>query len=101
MTSNAFTLKKAILLALMLLSFYIVICIRSSGDTLEQMTGVIEQCVILGGNTRDRLSHATIKVDSGSYLISSVSECRVGERINVFVKRGMLYFNSIYVAEKI
>lgn len=85
----------------MALGSYVAICIYNNGETLKVMSGVIEKCEILGGRKSDSISHATIKMESGSYIISSISDCRVDLGVNVFVKRGALYFNSVYVAEKI
>ena len=83
------------------LSAYVAICIQGGGETLEVMNGVIEKCEILGGRKTDNISHATIKLESGNYIISSVSGCAVGADVNIYRNRGALYFNSIYVAEKV
>ena len=65
------------------------------------MNGVIEKCAVLDSKRAELISHATIKTSSGNYIISSVQACRVGAEVNVFVQRGVLYFNSVYVAEKV
>ncbi|EIF44599.1 MAG: hypothetical protein ACJA1T_000016 [Zhongshania aliphaticivorans] len=99
MEKNIRNLVKSVFAAILILGVYVAICITANGETLKVMTGVIEKCAVLGGKSAEAHSHATIKTSSGSYLISSVSSCSVGSDVTIFVKRGILYFNTIYVAE--
>ncbi|MFT5574763.1 MAG: hypothetical protein ACI89D_000274 [Bermanella sp.] len=94
-------LPLTMLVTALLLGSYAVMCIHSSGETLKVMKGVIEKCEFLGGGTSKSISHATIKTETGSYIISSVSECSPGAEVNIFINRGILYFNSIYAAENV
>lgn len=99
MKNNIKSLAKVVFAAILILGVYVAICIIANGETLKVMTGVIEKCAVLGGKSAEAHSHATIKTRSGSYLISSVSNCSVGSDVTIYVKRGILYFNTIYVAE--
>ncbi|WP_320838211.1 hypothetical protein [Zhongshania sp.] len=99
MKNNIRSLAKIVFATMVILGAYVAMCITGNGETLKVMTGVIEKCAVLGGKSAEAYSHATIKTSSGSYLISSVSSCSAGRDVNIFVKRGILYFNTIYVAE--
>lgn len=84
----------------MFLGSYVALCIEGRGEILREMNGVIQKCEVLASKVSDPISHATIKTESGNYIISSVPDCSEGVGVKVSVIRGLLYFNSVYVAEK-
>lgn len=100
MEENTIKLRWIIIITALFLSAYLAICIRSNGETLQVLSGVVEKCDLLGGSGATPVSHATIKTETGGYIISSVSECGPGARVNIYIKRGALYFNTVYAAEK-
>lgn len=99
MEATTIKLRWIFLLVIFLLGSYVALCVYGSGKTLKVMEGVVEHCGLLGGNNIQIISHATIKTELGAYIISSLSECRSGAAVTISVKRGILFFNSIYAAE--
>jgi hypothetical protein len=92
-------MRLMILGALALLCLFAALSFTKSGEVLEVMTGDVQKCEVLGGGTVKTLSHATIKSNNGSYIISSLRDCNPGAEVNIFIKRGALFFNTIYTAE--
>ena len=64
------------------------------------MKGEVQRCEILGGSKVEPLTHATIKSENGSYIIASLNGCDPGIAVIIIIKRGALYFNTVYTAEK-
>lgn len=81
----------------LLLGFYATLSYRSSGEVLRTMSGTVERCEQLGGAAK--LHHATLKAENGTYIIASLAECRPGMKVSILIKRGALYFNTVYAAE--
>lgn len=73
---------------------------NKSGETLQTMTGEIYGCTQLGGNKTDSLSHATIKTEENTFVATSIESCSPGKKVVVYIQRGILYFNTVYVAEE-
>ena len=71
---------------------------QNSGEVLHTQAGVVKQCVRLGGADSARF-HATIKTDSGSYIIADLPDCRADRDVSVLTRRGALYFNTVYSAQ--
>lgn len=93
-------LRWTVIIMSLFLGSYAVLCIQSSGEVLKVIGGVVEKCDHLGGSKTTSISHATIKTDAGNYVISSMSGCSPGAKVNVYINRGILYFNSRYAAKK-
>jgi hypothetical protein len=85
--------------SLLLLVFFTTLCISKSGEILKVMAGDVQKCETLGGGSIEGMSHATIKAENGSYIISSLRSCTPGTRTEIYVKRGALYFNTVYSTE--
>ena len=64
------------------------------------MKGEVQRCEVLGGVKIESFSHATIRAENGSYVIASLENCSPGKKVKVLIKRGALYFNTVYAAEK-
>jgi hypothetical protein len=94
-------IRWVIAIIVLLLGSYVALCVSGSGETLKVISGFVERCEILGGNSAELFSHATIKTEAGGYIISSLSDCVPGAEVNISIKRGILYFNTIYTAEKV
>jgi len=92
-------MRLIILGALAPLCLFAVLCFTKRGDVLEVMQGDVQKCEVLGGGAAGKLSHATIKSKNGSYIISSLRDCNPGAEVNIMIKRGALFFNTIYAAE--
>jgi hypothetical protein len=92
-------MRQIIFGSLLLLGFFTALCISESGEILEVMVGEVNKCEILGGGNIEGMSHATIKAENGSYIISSLRNCKPGKRTKIYVKRGALYFNTVYATE--
>ena len=84
---------------LTLLCLFAALCFMKNGEVLEVMTGDVQKCEILGGSAVAQLAHATIKSENGVYVISSLRDCNPGAEVNILIKRGALFFNTIYAAE--
>lgn len=63
------------------------------------MGGEVKKCDILGEDNMQSLTHATIRSETGSYIIASLNDCSPGAEVTIVVKRGALYFNTVYAAE--
>ncbi len=89
--------------ALLLIAF-IVLAIAKRGEVLQELTGEVQKCSVLGGTNKARLSnaisHATIKADDGRYLIASIKNCNPNIKVTIFIQRGALFFNTVYTAEE-
>ncbi|MEM9256753.1 MAG: hypothetical protein AAGA91_15000 [Pseudomonadota bacterium] len=85
---------------LALLAFFAVLSFSMRGEVLQSLQGEVQTCEILGEETPDSLVHATIRAENGSYLIADLDECRPGMLVRVVVKRGALFFNTVYGAER-
>ena len=92
-------MRSIILVTLALLCLFAALSFTKSGEVLAVMAGDVQKCEVLGGGTAEKLSHATIKSKNGSYIISSLRDCRPGAEVNIFIKRGALFFNTIYTAD--
>lgn len=92
-------IRSVLLVALVLLCCYAALSFYKSGETLKTMTGKVEKCEVLGG-AADSMFHATIKSASGSYIIANLRNCRPGSDVTILIKRGALYFNTVYAAEQ-
>ncbi len=90
-------MRIALVCVFLLLCFYAVLAFNAQGEVLTTLRGKVERCRVLGG--AESLQHATIKAENGSYLIASLEHCRAGAEVAVLIKRGALYFNTIYAAE--
>ena len=66
---------------------------------MQVMKGEVQRCEVLGGGDAESMTHATIRAENGSYLIASLMHCSPGMTVKVFIKRGALYFNTVYAAE--
>lgn len=83
----------------LLLCFFTILCVSKSGEILKVMEGEVKKCDILGSGNVELMSHATIKVESGGYVISSLRSCNPGAGVKIYVKRGVLYFNTVFATE--
>lgn len=88
-----------ILGSLLLLGLYTTLCISKNGERLEIIMGEVQKCDTLGGGKIEGMSHATIKTESGSYIISTLRSCQPGVRTEIYLNRGALYFNTMYATE--
>ena len=75
-----------------------VVAINSYGEVVQIIPGNIQRCEHLGGGDKS-LPHATIKTESGRYVITRFKGCAAGTDVKVLVKRSVFYFNTIYTAE--
>jgi hypothetical protein len=71
-----------------------------NGETIQVIEGRVQSCEYLGGNKHDPKPHATIKTETGSYVTALLPNCKRGLDVNILVKRGVFYFNSVFFAEK-
>ena len=85
---------------LLLLCLFATLSVYTSGEVLRKMEGNIQKCGILGGNTLETVSHATIRSENGHYIIASSRNCSVGKKVTVLIKRGALYFNTVYAVDE-
>ena len=88
-----------ILFLLLLMGLYATLCISKSGERLEVITGKVQSCDTLGGGKIEGISHATIKTNSGHYIISPLRNCSPRMKVEVYLNRGALYFNTVYATE--
>lgn len=92
------SLRLSLVLVILLLMAYGVLCYVKAGEVLQTQSGQVARCEQLGG-ARDKVYHATVRTEKGSYLIAKLATCQPDTVIKVLVKRGALYFNTVYVAE--
>jgi hypothetical protein len=92
-------MRLAILGTVLVLGFYAVLCIGKKGEVLGLMSGIVQRCETLGKSSAEVMSHATIKLENGSYVISSLKDCNRDMTVSVYVKRGALYFNTLYATD--
>ena len=88
----------SLLAVALLLMGYGTLAYLKSGEVLHRQAGVVTQCVRLGGADSARF-HATIKTESGSYIIAELADCRADRAVSVLTRRGALYFNTVYSAQ--
>ncbi len=100
MNVNIIKLRWIIFLVALFLCLIAVFSFNKSGETLRVIKGDIQGCVYLGGGGAESIPHATIKTENDTYVTTIFQDCRAGTKVNVLVKRGILYFNTVYVAEK-
>ena len=86
---------------LLLLGFFAILSFNKNGEVLSVMSGEVQRCETLGGSQTESMSHATIKTDNGSYIIARLGSCSPGVKVSVLIRRGALYFNTVYAAEKL
>lgn len=98
-TSMPNNMRTIILVILALLCLFTALSFTKSGEVLAVMTGDVQKCEFLGGGTAEKLPHATIKSKNGSYIIASLRDCSPGAEVNIFIKRGALFFNTIYATQ--
>ena len=84
---------------LLLLSCFALLSFNKNGEVLTSMTGEVQNCSALSGGNGNALAHATIKTQQGNYIIAALNNCKAGTTVTVFIKRGALYFNTVYAAE--
>ncbi len=88
-----------ILGSLLFLGLYAVLCMSKHGERLDIIAGEVQQCDTLGGGKIEGMSHATIKTEDGSYIISTLRNCQAGIKTEIYINRGALYFNTVYATE--
>jgi hypothetical protein len=84
---------------LLILGFYTSLCISKHGEVLNVIAGEVQKCDTLGGTKMEGMSHATIKTADGKYIISSLKNCVPATSTEIHLKRGALYFNTVYASE--
>ena len=84
----------------LILCFFAILSFAKNGEVLRTMRGEVQKCEALGEGKMGSLTHATIKSETGSYIIASLIGCRPGAEVTIVIKRGALYFNIVYAAEK-
>ena len=84
---------------LLLLGFFALLSFNKNGEILKRMAGQVQKCNALSGGNANALSHATIKTEQGNYIIATLNNCTSGAEVTVLIKRGALYFNTVYAAQ--
>jgi hypothetical protein len=99
---KSFKIKVYSLLFFSIVSSVLIVtfAISKNGETIGVIKGSVQVCKTLDGTTSDPKPHATIKVETGNYVTAILPDCTVGQNVNVLVKRGAFYFNSVFFAEK-
>lgn len=92
-------LRWAILGTLLLLCFFAALSFNKSGETLATLKGEVTKCAVLSGATTQPIFHATIKDEKGNYVIASLKHCKPQAEVTILIKRGAVYFNTVYAAE--
>lgn len=87
-------------LAVCLIGFMAIFFSPRNEETLRVIKGEIQGCGYLDGGGEEPVLHATIKTEDNTYIKTAFQDCLSGKKVNVLVKRGMLYYNRVYVAEK-
>lgn len=82
----------------LLLSFFALLSFNKNGEILKSMAGQVQKCNALSGGNANALSHATIKTEQGNYIIAALNNCKPDSMVTVFIRRGALYFNTVYDA---
>ena len=83
----------------LLLGFYAALCFATKGELLEEISGRVEYCNVLNQGRKDPVTHATIKTKTNSFVIAPLDHCQSDLEVTVMVKRGALFFNTVYSAE--
>ena len=91
------SLRYSLIGSMLILIAYGVLCYMKAGEVLQSQLGTIVRCEQLAGAT-DTVYHATVRTEHGQYLIAKLTDCQSSESINVLVKRGALFFNTVYEA---
>ncbi len=91
-------LGSALLVSALIICAFAVLSFCKQGEVVDRMVGSVERCERLGG-AAESLFHATIKADSGSYIIAKLPGCEVGAEVTILVKRGALFFNTVFAAQ--
>ncbi len=91
-------LGSALIICALIICAYAVLSFSKKGEVVGTMVGNVERCERLGG-AAESLSHATIKADSGRYIIAKLPGCEVGADVTILVKRGALFFNTVFAAQ--
>ena len=100
MNSNSRKLRLWLSGVFLILCVFAILSFVKSGEVLRTMRGEVQNCEVLGEEKMGSLSHATIKSDAGNYIIASLTDCSPGAEVTILIKRGALYFNIVYAAEK-
>lgn len=87
--------------AFVVLVFYASLSYTSKGEILSTMKGEVQRCEVLGEKTANSLLHATIRSEKGDYIIAKLDDCSVGMEVVILVKRGVLYFNTVFSAQNL
>ena len=82
----------------LLLGFFALLSFNKNGEILKSMAGQVQKCGALSGGNANALSHATIKTEQGNYIIATLNNCTPDSKVTVLIKRGALYFNTVYAA---
>jgi len=83
----------------LLVGIYATACVIKNGERLDVIVGEVQQCDTLMGSTLKEMSHATIKTESGDYVIATLRNCAAGLTTEIYINRGALYFNTVYATE--
>ncbi len=90
---------------IIIFSIVIILCLFAAlssakrGEILQVKAGVIEKCDTLSGGQGQSMTHATIKDEDGNYVIASLQPCIPDANVSLFIKRGALYFNTVFAAK--
>lgn len=93
-------LRGLILSIVLLLGAFISLAIYKNGETVNVVEGRIQSCQQLSGG-KENLTHARIKTNNNSYVVTAFDYCSPGKKVNVYTKRGALYFNTVFFAKDI
>ena len=85
--------------AIVVVVFFAILSYTSKGEVLNRMKGEVQKCEVLGEESMGSLVHATIRSEQGNYIIANLDECSPGMEVNIIVKRGALYFNTVFATE--
>jgi len=99
MFSNNLKMYGIIASIILLLLSFTVFAMMKEGETLRVMGGQVQRCESLGGGKMESIQHATIRAEDGSYVIASLKNCRADAEVSILIKRGILYFNTVFAAE--
>ena len=91
-------LRLALLATALLIAAYAALSFYKSGEVLGSVAGRVERCERLGGAAQN-LFHATIKAEDGRYMIAKLPGCQPGAEVTILLKRGALFFNTVFAAE--
>ena len=92
-------IRRLVISIVLLLGIFISLAIYKNGETVSVMEGSVQSCQQLDGGKEESLTHARIKTNNNSYLVTALENCAPGKKVNIYVNRGALYFNTVFVAE--